>query len=456
MRQSEAADLEMQKSWSHFAPDLRFYMIAVISVLLIAGAYSTIRSVMLLPAALCGAFIILTEDTNAATGILMFMLPFSEIFKLSAAGSSLYKVLEVAYIIRFFISKEKIRAAFLVSLALFAFVCGLSFIWSDHVEISRAINLVLWFIVLMCIFQLYNDKTYVKMGKGFIFGILLSCLVASVSTYFGDLATVMKQAQIYNADTQETIIRFMGLWNDPNTFAAFICLALTTNLKIYVLKKESAFIFIIYSTVLTIYGLLSLSKMCIVIVLVFWMVVILAKSGLKTNRKIVIVITIAITAFLLQDYFSKIVNTYVYRFDVSAKEGYSLDSLTTSRSVIWVKYLHSMRNLFVWIFGNGLNALQPDGRAAHNTYLQILYNVGLVGLISYISVFVGLIGSLNGKIKLRIRSSTAIDFLPVLVICIIAFFLDYFFIESFYFMLGLAILSIYAEGTNREQKEAGI
>lgn len=67
-----------------------------------------------------------------------------------------------------------------------------------------------------------------------------------------------------------------------------------------------------------------------------------------------------------------------------------LDSLTTDRSAIWRNYFSYFNtNLLSDLFGRGLGYITLNNAAAHNTYIDLLYQLGIVGTFWLMGVIIG-------------------------------------------------------------------
>ena len=80
----------------------------------------------------------------------------------------------------------------------------------------------------------------------------------------------------------------------------------------------------------------------------------------------------------------EIFSSVLSRFDEAA----DAESLTTGRSYIWSNYMSYLeKNPLVLWFGRGLGAEILNTHAAHNTYIDMLYYLGIVGTAFLIAVF---------------------------------------------------------------------
>lgn len=128
----------------------------------------------------------------------------------------------------------------------------------------------------------------------------------------------------------------------------------------------------------------------------------------------------------------------------------NMDELSSGRTAIWrATILVQAENPYTFFYGNGLNSHEQSGiwKSAHNSYLLILYELGLVGLVLFLILLLSIIGQMRtlvrrteGKERI-LMSGVAFGFFGVIVAII---FLDlyspWFYIWSF---LGMSLRIAY-------------
>ena len=130
-------------------------------------------------------------------------------------------------------------------------------------------------------------------------------------------------------------------------------------------------------------------------------------------------------------------------------EADNVASFTTGRSTIWIDYMkYLLKNPMVLLFGKGLGADLLTKSAAHNTYIDLLYYLGVFGSILLINIF---------KIFINVKGKkTKRNFLNYGIwICIL---IMYFFLsELFYFDWAFhIIIAILVSKTNMENFQKGL
>ena len=112
----------------------------------------------------------------------------------------------------------------------------------------------------------------------------------------------------------------------------------------------------------------------------------------------------------------------------------SLSDLTTHRSELWMNYLREFEeNPIVLFFGKGCSTDLLNGRGTHNTPLQIIYQLGIVGGVVLAAWGLTFIKTILEETKIRW------DVLPQIIILLIGCVgpwmgLDYFFQDEFFLM----------------------
>jgi len=119
---------------------------------------------------------------------------------------------------------------------------------------------------------------------------------------------------------------------------------------------------------------------------------------------------------------------------------YDMNTLTTGRWKIWGVYLSYLYTTGSWVWGNGLNYLLPLGRAAHNTVIQCVYCLGIVGTFILYRFIKLIYKKIPSKYELTGTNKDGVMFL--IFIFLTMFFLDGLFIEIYYYAFALVFVYI--------------
>ena len=109
------------------------------------------------------------------------------------------------------------------------------------------------------------------------------------------------------------------------------------------------------------------------------------------------------------------------------------NSLTTGRFNLWQSYIEYFSlHIDKLIFGGGLGAPLLDDKAAHNTYIELIYNYGIIGIALFIFT---LHTSFSGK-KKTVRKSI-FNYSGIVVVLVMYFFLSmlFYFDMAFHFII---------------------
>jgi O-antigen ligase len=111
-------------------------------------------------------------------------------------------------------------------------------------------------------------------------------------------------------------------------------------------------------------------------------------------------------------------------------------SLTTGRSDLWKDYLeYILQNPLVVLCGKGVGAAILHGHAAHNTYIEMVYFLGLCGIAFLLATLVGL-----AKMLPRPFKRNMLNYGIIVTLLVMYFFLGQIFYFDFAFQIMLAII----------------
>ena len=188
---------------------------------------------------------------------------------------------------------------------------------------------------------------------------------------------------------------------------------------------------------MVIFSTLTLSKSAFLMLLLPLILMLYSKAK---KRKYFVLLSICVVCiiFLLQllDGRIEIFNGVLYRFNQVT----NVDSLTTGRSYIWKDYLNFfLNNPSSFLLGRGLGAEVLNSHAAHNTYIDLLYYLGIIGTLFTFLVFFVLINIKNSFIKVNL-----LNYSILICIGLMYFFLSelFYFDWAFHFIIAFMILKM--------------
>lgn len=416
-------------------------IVAIGSVMMIVLSFFTTIYLQLFVAAFISVYFFLCPEEEIVY-LFFFLIPFSNIFNLGS--SSLLLLLKFVIAAIWIMNNKFLEKFFVRNIAIFILYCLMVSFVGDTINKSsliRIANLFLWCFVIYIFVNWITKNNFHTLLLYYIYSLILSCTVALFSDYIPGIKNMLTDSSINEADAA----RFSGLWNDPNSFSMFMGIGLAICFLLFSNRVISSIQFYILSITLSVFALLSFSKMCLVIIIVLWVIVFFVDSNMSLLKKFTIIFALGLLIAALCIFKPEIVSVYMVRILKDRNSGYSIDALTTHRSVLWLKYIQKLNaSGIAWLFGFGIEPRLPDGRAAHQTILQIIYNIGTVGLVIYIDLLFNLFKYAGLSLKSDKRKRLNIMFfLPIGIVFVCSMFLDNFYIESFYFLIYLSSVTFY-------------
>ena len=135
-----------------------------------------------------------------------------------------------------------------------------------------------------------------------------------------------------------------------------------------------------------------------------WLFLSVRQGGTKAIRYIFIIAICLAGVYIIA---FDAINTYLLRLTMDADS--ELNDVFTGRLGIWDGYIELVfSNPKILLFGSGFSTIADLGKGTHNTYLEALYNLGIVGT----GCFLFALKQSFGKIVVR----------PIMWIPVIVFF----------------------------------
>lgn len=387
--------------------------LSLLSVLFFIGClFTPIFAVVFL---LTAIFIILENDINSFSYILFFM-PLITLFKFNNSFGLTYWFLLVCVFIAVRLitnfmhiikKKEKINLPLAIILGVVALYLLIPFKGNfNFISIAESfVWLTLFYIIINEIKNIGAKRQTLVSSIGFLFSSFVGFFATSIP-YLSQNIT-----QFYAG----SLLRFSGAFVNPNIYYSWgiICLAM---ILVLMFNKKLSLAYTILLLPILICCYASISKtfiVCYLVALVLIAVSVLVKfSKHKAKVGLIVLICTIFTMGIMLNY----TKTYIDRFfdtnlmpidsvvqlkpngdelefvetgaDNSDAET-MLNTMTTGRLLVWKVYFNNIKahNAFVFGFGiNTANGLLYEN--SHNTYLQILYEVGIVGYLLIIAILI--------------------------------------------------------------------
>ncbi len=329
-----------------------------------------------------GLFLILTIVTSMSgkgAYVLCFFIPWAPIMKFEPGTLSLYTVgLIGACIFIWFRHRSPTRWYLIPTALLMALMLMVRLFYGFGID-----NSFILFCIMLTLFPVIcmdagGKSDFRRLTLFFSIGII----GAALSAYL--LARYPAIARFIDVSSLREVTRYSGYYGDPNYYSAHITAAFA-GVSILLVKDRARRLQYVFLALLLLYcGLLSASK-SFVIVLIFmaslWIIYAM-NSRMKMSRKVLLITAsfIAAGAVLTSGLYAGLIDMVRSRF-----EGIEdISDLTTGRTDLWldyVKYIFSHPpTLF---FGKGLSKVLVSDTAAHNTVIQMVYQLGLTGCVIF-------------------------------------------------------------------------
>ena len=350
-------------------------------------------SVFLKPVALLcfavsvGMMLLLKND--ALFRILLFACPFAVVFKMNPDSSSFFTYMEFLALFLLIARVRRVSPVIIVPMVVFL----LTVILGIQSFGAIVVKLVVGLLILYYFTEEYRKIDMIKYSSFFLAGMVTSSFLGAFKLHIPRLMDMYYGETDYVNVGGKTIMRFEGIFNDPNYFsvAAMFCVLICLlsllnrtykgNINNKYIWVGSAIGFVLFSA----FGLATASKSFFLLYVVSC--VLIAWSAYKNSlmlkqlnpKKIVIIVAIIIITVVVIDPFS-LISTIISRLTSS--------NLLTGRGEIWAAYLDAIfQSAGSVFFGHGIDAELVNQRAAHNSYIESVYYLGLIGLLLYVAAF---------------------------------------------------------------------
>lgn len=365
-------------------------------------------------------------------------LPFFNVLNKSVGDTSLFYIIILIYILKYFINKGekyKLKSKLLILMG----VTILTFY-----NINTGSKYISWLILLIPLILSYKEEKLFEKIKNIILLYSFSMILSSVCGYYMLINNLSIYTGSYIWNDGEIYFRFSGLIGDSNVYSQCILIIIASLLIIYEMNKEKIVFVMIF--LLFAFGLLTYSKMNIIMMLVIFIYYSIHKSYKyikdknKTINFIVFMLTICILISIgiyifMKNIDSKIISSYIVRFN--AKD------LLTGRMYVYDRFISMWKEdyLKTLVAGIGFSKYIVPYRLSealtiiysHNIYIETISLFGVLGM--YI-IFIFLFYRISRFFKYK---KDKIFLLPLLILLITGLALHGHLEFNYYFNVILAI-----------------
>lgn len=368
--------------------------------------------------------------------LLLFLLPFACVFKVSPGSTSLYTYIELYGCFLLVLKFRKIKKIFLTIFLLYTTYT----FWLCGNDITTLIKQCL--IPLFVYHYFHNTNCSAKsLVLSYTSGLLFSSLFGLFYNEIPNLTNYIELDRAYELEGQ--VVRFSGLYNDPNYYSAAMILAVSCLLFLYIR------------------GELKISSLVLCVAIVLFGVQTVSKSFIIMLASVYLIFTIVL--FIKRDYFTSILFACILFLlgymviagkisifnNILERLSDSKGNLTTGRSELWMEYIeYFIRNPLKLIFGTGLSSKPLSTHYPHNTYIDFMFFYGIIGTLLFVCSLI--VACNNGK-KNRKRIE---NYIPICCMACMFMFLSG--VKSFDLVFVLIITIYFLKFACPDKKEVSI
>lgn len=322
---------------------------------------------------------------------LFFCLPFTMIYKLSPESTSLFVYTMLAAGVILTIKTYRFEKMPLFFIAVF----GIYICFGMGSNIATVIKMIMGLMLFFIFVKKTDSEDFKNHIMSFSLGLLGSSCIGLLKGSWPRLDMYFSDMNIIYVG-KEQLLRFSGLYLDPNYYSISVIVALTLCLMLFCYKKGNRALLGTMIIALSIFGFISYSKMFLLSYSI--MVLFFVLWALKSPRKIIIT-SIAVL-------FGGIA-VYIW-MQSSGYLSVMLDRLTggdvsTGRFDIWTSYMGYIEySPLTFFFGDGLGAPYYKGSGPHNTYIESIFFIGIIGSIIFLITLISIFRAKKNIFKRRI------------------------------------------------------
>ena len=409
---------------------------AIICGCVIGGTYSSLLSYAALLLSVV-AFVVLSEEDSIC--LLMLLMPFANIFKASPTSQSFFTYLILFYVLWYLFKKRQINASFLLRFVFLLVFLVVQMIMSINLlrTVKFVANILLVYLAVNGDANEDNKRIYLY----YILGMIISSAVAA----FGVIPNLENYVGTKDLGYDyEELARFAGLYADPNYYSVNIIISLCLVVILRYKKQMRTIPALLFAAVLVTFAIMTYSKSAFLMLLL--PLLMLLYSQIR-SRKYFISVVLSLVAIVLV---SSVLAGRIEAFNTILLRllGDDGGSLTTGRDVLWANYIGYLgESWWTAVVGGGFNAPLVENRAAHNTYIDLIYYLGLTGTVLLGSTFYAVI-----KLIPTPQKRNLLNYSVFLCIMAMYFFLSelFYFDWAFHIIIAVRILK-----TNMNQNLRG-
>ena len=252
-----------------------------------------------------------------------------------------------------------------------------------HLTIGGISEILSFFLILPAGYAFSKSKTK-DCVIYFITGFFISTLFGFTRKYLPRLDLVAGDKDVTLFENMAEVYRFSGISNDSNFYAILAIITLfvllyKVNPSFQIIELKNSFIIPVLSIATFVFGVITYSKSFVVCALFLFAVYYIRVKKFSLTYSIAILFLSVLAFYFFSTGINEIEGAYMVRFGDDSTD---IDVITSNRSIIWAGYFKDISNFtfFQTLFGAGM--VHEGKVAAHNTYIQLYYEFGLIGFLT--------------------------------------------------------------------------
>ena len=414
---------------------IRWAISAVLALLILFGTY---RNVFSLAAFLLMGLMLVFCDRESNLLQIFFVMPMAGIFKFSPGVQSFFTIVLLVYVALHLVLPRK-STLFVI---LFAVYVVLGQLLGGGFNLFRTIKLICNFLFLSSTLNANVKIDHKKLFFSYIIGNIVASVFAKMSSGFFKIESYIGVKELGGLDEFKDVVRFAGLYEDPNYYSISLIISLCLLVVLFYRKEISFYELFLWASFLVYFLIITYSKSAFIMLVVpflSWEYTLYKKK----NYSVLIASVFAVLVVLLLAFSGEIpaLDVIVSRMTEVESEDFDINTITTGRFNLWIRYAtYLIKNIKAGLFGVGIGTPLLNGEAAHNTYFDILYYLGVVGGVLLLTV---LLTTSSQCIQKNIKRNV-LNYSIIICIVVMYFFLSelFYFDPPFHLLLAFMVLNL--------------
>lgn len=315
---------------------------------------------------------------------LFFLLPFSAIFKLSPESTSLFAYLMIVTGAVLSIRRRSVHAVPVV-LAIMFVTYAIIGMGGNYTTVVKMVSGIILLNVFVTSVTPANFKNHIM---SFGLGVLGSSIIGTMKDTWDRLTVYFTDIDYVFLDGVRSL-RFSGLNYDPNYYSIAVIIAVFLCLRLFFNNEGNKLLLGSLIATMIVFGFISYSKMFLLTILLVGVIYMFYR--MKPPKKLLM--TLISTIFIVGLFYWWAGDSGYLSMILERLSG---DDISTGRFDIWAGYIE-----YIWsspmtlLFGDGLGSPYYLSRGPHNSYIELIFFLGIVGGTLFVLTIACIIGSIR-------------------------------------------------------------